>query len=762
MAEKRTVELEIKDNSKSLKAQLKEAVMEVQKLSDAYGATSKEAIQAAKRAGELKDKIADSADLVKSFNPDAKFNALSKSLGGVLDGFQAFEGALGLVGVEGEQVQKTLLKVQSAMALSQGLQGLGEARDSFKQLGGVISDSYQNLLRFIAGQQVQTVVAGEVAVATGAEAVATEGAAVAQLSLNAAMKANPIGLILGLVVAATAAIVGYMYATREATDEEKKAEKAKKSRDEANKKAIQTQKESAEFIGKETSQYAMLISQLKGTNNGSKERVNLIKKINSEYGTTLKNMSSEKGFQDQLNASLANYIQYQKQKFAQGILNSRAETLQTKRAIVEQQLQQKEMILMNKSFYVDASGMGKGNSPQERAKNAKYIRDTEAEVERLNGRIRGIDATFKMVSQQSLALANSLSGQFVPAVVETGDAVDTNTASNEALIQSLKDLQTANNEVGKSETQLLEVKKQRDLDALQETFDNSLKDQAAIQALADAKVLIELKYNQDIAIIKAKFRQEEITKEDAQFTLHEEATYSEKEKEIAALVKTYEDKFALAGDNAKLEQELIIKQKEELKAIQEKYAAKDLETTTKTEEKKQVIEAATLEQKLTAVQDTFATIANLAELFAGDSEAQQLKAFKIQKAANIAGALVNTYSSAVSSYNSLSGIPVVGPVLGGAAAAAAVTAGLINVKKIKQTEFGGGDSAGGGGSNMGGIDTSGGGGGGVISPSFNVVGNNGFNQLAQLQQQPIQAYVVSGEVTSAQALDRNRMKNATL
>ena len=37
-----------------------------------------------------------------------------------------------------------------------------------------------------------------------------------------------------------------------------------------------------------------------------------------------------------------------------------------------------------------------------------------------------------------------------------------------------------------------------------------------------------------------------------------------------------------------------------------------------------------------------------------------------------------------------------------------------------------------------------------------------MNQLAQLQQQPLQAYVVSGEVTSAQALDRNRMKNATL
>jgi len=51
---------------------------------------------------------------------------------------------------------------------------------------------------------------------------------------------------------------------------------------------------------------------------------------------------------------------------------------------------------------------------------------------------------------------------------------------------------------------------------------------------------------------------------------------------------------------------------------------------------------------------------------------------------------------------------------------------------------------------------------GMQSPNFNVVGNSGVNQLAQLQQQPVQAYVVSGEVTSAQALDRNRVKNATL
>jgi hypothetical protein len=61
---------------------------------------------------------------------------------------------------------------------------------------------------------------------------------------------------------------------------------------------------------------------------------------------------------------------------------------------------------------------------------------------------------------------------------------------------------------------------------------------------------------------------------------------------------------------------------------------------------------------------------------------------------------------------------------------------------------------------------SGGGGGGaagsVMSANFNVVGNSGINQLGQIQQKPMKAYVVSGDMTTAQALDRNRIENATL
>jgi len=74
----------------------------------------------------------------------------------------------------------------------------------------------------------------------------------------------------------------------------------------------------------------------------------------------------------------------------------------------------------------------------------------------------------------------------------------------------------------------------------------------------------------------------------------------------------------------------------------------------------------------------------------------------------------------------------------------------------------GGGSAGGGG---GGAASGGGGGAAAAPPSFNIVGQNSNNQLAQTiagqQQQPVQAYVVSGNVSSAQSLDRNRIDTAT-
>ncbi len=154
--------------------------------------------------------------------------------------------------------------------------------------------------------------------------------------------------------------------------------------------------------------------------------------------------------------------------------------------------------------------------------------------------------------------------------------------------------------------------------------------------------------------------------------------------------------------------------------------------------------------------DGLSAIASITELFGKKSEQAAKRAFQVQKAANIATALITTYQNATSAYASqFTPVPTPdSPIRGGIAAGIAVAAGLANVAKITQQKFEGGTA----------VSDGGGGGGSIpsISPSFNVVGNSGVNQLAQLQQQPVQAYVVSGSVTTAQSLDRNRIENATL
>jgi hypothetical protein len=198
----------------SLKKQLREAQQDVQALSDKFGATSEQAIEAAKRASELKDRIGDAKALTDAFNPDAKFKALTASLSGVAGGFAAAQGAIGLFGAESEAVEKTLLKVQSAMALSQGLQSVGESIDSFKQLGAVVKSTtaFQTAYNFVMGQKVAiqtqdtaTTVASTVATkaqaaATNTATVATTASSVAMKVLRGAILATGIGaLVIGLI-----------------------------------------------------------------------------------------------------------------------------------------------------------------------------------------------------------------------------------------------------------------------------------------------------------------------------------------------------------------------------------------------------------------------------------------------------------------------------------------------------------------------------------------------------------------------------------
>lgn len=132
----------INNSAKTLKQQLKEATVEAMKFGDA---TSKEALEAQKRVAALKEEMSDFKDRINALNPEAKFAAVSKLASGVAGGFAAAQGAMALFGSESEELQKSLLKVQAALALSQGINEIKGLGDAFKNLKIVGLDAIKSL-----------------------------------------------------------------------------------------------------------------------------------------------------------------------------------------------------------------------------------------------------------------------------------------------------------------------------------------------------------------------------------------------------------------------------------------------------------------------------------------------------------------------------------------------------------------------------------------------------------------------------------------
>ena len=123
----------------------------------------------------------------------------------------------------------------------------------------------------------------------------------------------------------------------------------------------------------------------------------------------------------------------------------------------------------------------------------------------------------------------------------------------------------------------------------------------------------------------------------------------------------------------------------------------------------------------------------------------------VGKGLALASALMNTYQGITA------GVKLGYPQAIPAVAMASLT-GFGAVKNILKTKVPGGGS-GGGGSTPTGMQTP-----TPSMPNFNVVGNSGVNQIAQTlgAQQPVQAYVVANNVTTAQSMDRNIIQNASL
>lgn len=336
-------------------------------------------------------------------------------------------------------------------------------------------------------------------------------------------------------------------------------------------------------------------------------------------------------------------------------------------------------------------------------------------------------------------------------------AVDRDKFTTEERIKFLEDASALEEEITNKEINLAKIRLQAKVE--ENKLSGSTKEDLAEEAELRAQVIqletSRLTKQKEVTSQIIGLRNEEKTAKD---------NFRNAERE--ALAQTEDEKLELVITKEKERFDALIKQAEELKqptedleraklaAIQkirddanEEAARKQKEADDKAlAEKLAVAEA---EKKLeqskidAAVQLSAVGIGLLAE---GSNAA---------KALGIANAIISTYSGAAQVLDDPE-LPLFAKIAG---VATVLATGFQQVRAIQQTQIPvlsvGGVTAGGGPAAPAPQ---------IQPPAFNVVGSSPINQLTEViagqQNKPVRAYVVSGDVTSAQQLDRNIIKTA--
>ncbi len=233
------------------------------------------------------------------------------------------------------------------------------------------------------------------------------------------------------------------------------------------------------------------------------------------------------------------------------------------------------------------------------------------------------------------------------------------------------------------------------------------------------------------------------------------------EKQLAELKKQIRDAEAVSEDEKRaLEIEKVTAHYDNLIALAEKNGLDitNLEVAknkrlSELKDTEIVLEQLTSKQKIQIAQDTLGLIS----MIAGQGS-------KIGKAAALAQASISAVGGTINAFKTAADSPIttVFPPYPFIQAGIAAAAGAANIAKIKSVKVGSVSSGNiSGGSVGGGISTP-----TTQAPSFNIVGSDPQTQLAdaigQQVQKPVKAFVVAGDVSTAQSLDRNIIQESSL
>jgi len=360
------------------------------------------------------------------------------------------------------------------------------------------------------------------------------------------------------------------------------------------------------------------------------------------------------------------------------------------------------------------------------------------------------DATIKETEAQLRKLKNTRDGFILQEDKEKESQAEKRKAQkqkeDDAEIQAEKDKQAALEAIRKGEIDTEAEKRAEKLRLVNEEYDK-LKASAILYgedtaALEEARLtkLKELKDRFDIEDEAKLLAQQEKAAE--QYELDKEFDLMSFEEKRSFIV---EREALMLEDTALTDQQKI--------DLKQQFADKEAEIDLASKEAKAAVQNATLD----VAQKGISVLKDIA----GENVAVQKALLIAEGAAGIAKILVNTgvaNAKAVSASPITGGLPWV--------AINSVSAGLGIAGNIAATAkglsaLGGGSPKGGGG-----VPRSGGAPAQTQAPSFNVVGASETSVLAdtvaEQTNEPVQAYVVSNDVTTAQSLENNIVEGATI
>lgn len=646
---------------KSFKSELKEATQALVYVKEKFGENSEEALKLAKHIAELKDKIQDAKETADLFDPGARFQAFGNVLRTVAGGFSAITGTLALFGAESDEVQKTMMKLQAAMAITEGVNTIADSAKDFQRLRAIIMQS----------SVAQKALAASTAITSAA--MKALGISVATTSTGfKALRATIMATGIGALIIGVSALVSKISDWISGTDKAKEAQDRLNASIAEQERRLQGSLMVIDYVTKARIAKAKIagaseeelrryeyegiqqnIDKLKENYRVREELIKASGKMTKEEAD--KQIASLNEARDREIKATADFGQKKLDDMAADAEKQRQKAKAAAEKAASDAKAAREQAAKERE--ADVKSADEMLRTMENQNALARIKDAEAaELKKIDQdkrieeqKIKALKISEDKKRALLLALDESANNQKNEII----DKYDKERLDNEQEFQ--KKLQEL-----RDESYLAGITKEdeRRKAEIELSYQRAVEDAARdIENEERRRMIVEeyrIKRDADLKAIEDenKKKQQELKEETETALIKDEF-----DRQLATLNDQYKEKFELAKGNAEL---IVLLEKEKnqaIKKIEDLRMAAQLDATSK-------------------------FLGSAASLFGKHTAAYKVMA--------IAQTTIDTFKGAQAAFTSMSSIPVVGPALGALAAAAAVVSGYKNVRQILNTKVPGG------------------------------------------------------------------------